>query len=303
MKSGFVCVIGRPNVGKSTLINAIIGQKVSIVSFKPQTTRDVIRGIYNDEDSQIIFTDTPGIHKSEDSLGNIMNANAVSAVNDVDVILMLVDISKDSNASDKYVIERIKNNKCPKILVINKIDCKSKIELLPIITHYASLNIFDEIIPISALNETNIDELIKLIKSYLQEGPRYYPITMVSDHPKTFSISETVREKIFLNLQDELPYSIGVYTEEVNESEGKLKARVIALVTRDSQKGIIIGKKGEMLKKITKQARDDLANSLNKQVVLEIFVRVQKDWRNSPSILKMLGYEINDWKKSYRLCL
>lgn len=294
IKSGFVGVVGRPNVGKSTLVNAIVGSKISIVSFKPQTTRDVIRGIYNDEDSQIIFTDTPGIHKSEDSLGDIMNENATNVAKDVDVILMLVDVSRDSRASDKYVIERIKNIGCPIILCINKIDTKSKIELLPIIQHYASLNVFADIIPISALKESNVSELINLIKSYLSEGPRYYPVTMVSDHPKTFSIAETVREKIFLTLQEEIPYSIGVYSEEVIESEDKLKARIIILVSRESQKGIIIGEKGLMLKKIAKLAKDDLSKQINKQVVLDIYVRVQKNWRNSPSILKMLGYQVND---------
>lgn len=294
IKSGFVSVVGRPNVGKSTLVNAIVGSKVSIVSFKPQTTRDVIRGIYNDEDSQIVFTDTPGIHKPEDSLGDIMNQNATIAAHDTDLILMLVDISKESNASDKYVIERIKNVGCPIILVMNKIDTKSKLELIPIVTHYASLGVFADIIPISALKETNLQELIKLIKSYLPEGPRYYPVTMVSDHPKTFSIAETVREKIFLNLQEEIPYSIGVYTEEITETEDKLKARIIVLVSRDSQKGIIIGDKGLMLKKISKLAKEDLTKQVKKQVVLDIYVRVQKNWRNSPSILKMLGYEVND---------
>lgn len=294
LKSGFVSVVGRPNVGKSTLVNAIVGSKVSIVSFKPQTTRDVIRGIYNDEDSQIVFTDTPGIHKPEDSLGDIMNQNATIAAHDTDLILMLVDISKESNASDKYVIERIKNVGCPIILVMNKIDTKSKLELIPIVTHYASLGVFADIIPISALKETNLQELIKLIKSYLPEGPRYYPVTMVSDHPKTFSIAETVREKIFLNLSEEIPYSIGVYTEEINETEDKLKARIIVLVSRDSQKGIIIGDKGLMLKKIVKQAKEDLTKQVKKQVVLDVYVRVQKNWRNSPSILKMLGYEVND---------
>lgn len=294
LKSGFVSVVGRPNVGKSTLVNAIVGSKVSIVSFKPQTTRDVIRGIYNDEDSQIVFTDTPGIHKPEDSLGDIMNQNATIAAHDTDLILMLVDISKESNASDKYVIERIKNVGCPIILVMNKIDTKSKLELIPIVTHYASLGVFADIIPISALKETNLQELIKLIKSYLPEGPRYYPVTMVSDHPKTFSIAETVREKIFLNLSEEIPYSIGVYTEEITETDEKLKARIIVLVSRDSQKGIIIGDKGLMLKKIVKQAKEDLTKQVKKQVVLDVYVRVQKNWRNSPSILKMLGYEVND---------
>jgi len=292
IKSGFVSVVGRPNVGKSTLVNAIVGSKVSIVSFKPQTTRDVIRGIYNDDDSQIVFTDTPGIHKSEDELGNIMNANATNVSHDVDVILMLVDISKDSNASDKYVIERIKHINAPKFLVINKIDTISKVELIPIIQHYAELGVFTEIIPISALKETNIESLINLIKSYLPEGPRYYPVTMVSDHPQTFSIAETVREKIFLNLQEEIPYSIGVYTEEIQESEDRLKARIVVLVSRESQKGIIIGDKGLTLRKISKLAKEDLAKQVKKQVVLDIFVRVQKNWRNSPSMLKMLGYEV-----------
>ena len=292
IKSGFVSVVGRPNVGKSTLVNAIVGSKVSIVSFKPQTTRDVIRGIYNDDDSQIVFTDTTGIHKSEDELGNIMNANATNVSHDVDVILMLVDISKDSNASDKYVIERIKHINAPKFLVINKIDTKSKVELIPIIQHYAELGVFTEIIPISALKETNIESLINLIKSYLPEGPRYYPVTMVSDHPQTFSIAETVREKIFLNLQEEIPYSIGVYTEEIQESEDRLKARIVVLVSRESQKGIIIGDKGLTLRKISKLAKEDLAKQVKKQVVLDIFVRVQKNWRNSPSMLKMLGYEV-----------
>ena len=294
IKSGFVSVVGRPNVGKSTLVNTIVGSKVSIVSFKPQTTRDVIRGIYNDEDSQIVFTDTPGIHKSDDSLGNIMNSNATNATRDVDVVLMLVDISKESNASDKYVIEGIKHVKCPIILVLNKIDTKSRVELIPIIQHYASLNIFSDIVPVSALKESNVDALINLIKSYLPEGPRYYPVTMVSDHPQTFSIAETVREKIFLNLSDELPYSIGVYTEEVIETDEKLKANVVVLVSRDSQKGIIIGEKGLMLRKISKLAKEDLTKTHKKQVVLDIYVKVQKNWRNSPSMLKMLGYEIDD---------
>ena len=293
IKSGFVSVVGRPNVGKSTLVNTIVGSKVSIVSFKPQTTRDVIRGIYNDDECQIVFTDTPGIHKPEDSLGNIMNSNATNAVRDVDVVLMLVDVSKESNASDKYVIERIKHVSCPIILVLNKIDTKARVELIPILQHYASLNIFKDIVPISALKDTNVEKLVELIKSYLPEGPRYYPVTMVSDHPQTFSIAETVREKIFLLLQDELPYSIGVYTEEVEETADKIKARVIVLVSRDSQKGIIIGEKGLMLKKITKMAKDDLNAQEDKQVVLDVYVKVQKNWRNSPSMLKMLGYEID----------
>lgn len=294
LKSGFVAVVGRPNVGKSTLVNSIVGSKVSIVSFKPQTTRDVIKGIYNDEDSQIIFTDTPGIHKPEDELGNIMNTNATNGAKDVDVILMLVDITKESKASDKYVLDKITKLNIPIILVLNKIDTKAKIELLPIITYYADLKIFKEIIPVSALKSNNISELIKVIKQYLPEGPRFYPITMHSDHSLSFNVSEIVREKIFYHLEEEIPYSIGVYTEEMTESETKLTARVIVLVSRESQKGIIIGDKGQMLKTILKEAKKDLKDSFKKNINLDIYVKVAKNWRNSPAMLKMLGYEIND---------
>lgn len=293
-KSGFVSVVGRPNVGKSTLVNALVGYKVSIVSFKPQTTRDVIRGIYNDENTQIVFTDTPGIHKSEDKLGEIMNTNATNSQSGCDLILMLVDASKDSYASDKYVIEKIKNCHCPVVLVINKIDTKAKVELIPVLQHYAENSLFSEIIPVSALDHINLEQLLTIIKKYLPEGPKYYPTTMISDHPKTFSISETVREKIFFCLKEELPYSIGVYCEEVTEDEKHLKARMIVLVSRDSQKGIIIGDKGMMLKKIEKLSKEDLKKQLQKNVTLDIYVRVQKNWRNSPSVLKMLGYRVDD---------
>ena len=223
-----------------------------------------------------------------------MNSNATNSTNDVDVILMLVDVSKESRASDKYVIAKIDKLKCPIILVLNKIDTKSKLELLPIISYYNSLNIFKEIIPVSALKKDNLLELIKVIKNYLPEGPRYYPVTMQSDHSLSFNIAEIVREKIFINLEEELPYSIGVYSEEITETNQKIKARVIVLVSRESQKGIIIGEKGLMLNKILKEAKLDLKKSLKKDISLEIYVKVYKNWRNSPSILKMLGYEIND---------
>ncbi len=291
-KSGFVSVVGRPNVGKSTLVNQIVGKKVSIVSFKPQTTRDVIRGIYNDDECQIVFTDTPGIHKSEDLLGEIMNTNTASASEGSEVILMLVDASKKSYKSDKYVIEKIKDSGLPVLLVVNKIDAISKKELLDMLTYYTSFELFKEIIPISALKNDNVDHLIEVIKSYLEEGPQYYPTTMVSDHSQSFSIAETIREKILYLTEEEVPYSIGVYCEDVKESEKTINIRAIVLVNRDSQKGIIIGEKGNMLRKITELTQKDLKEQLNKKIKLEIYVKAYKNWRNNPRLLKMLGYSV-----------
>lgn len=289
-KSGFVSLVGRPNVGKSTLINQIIGKKVSIVSYRPQTTRDVIRGVYNDDDCQIIFTDTPGIHKSEDLLGDIMNSNATSVTRDVEVILFLVDAAKKNFDSDKYIIDKIKDSKLPIILVVNKIDAIPKKELLDLLIHYDSLKIFNEIIPISALKNDNIDHLIELIKSYLSEGPQYYPITMVSDHPKSFTFAETIREKILFLTQEEVPYSIGVYCESIKETEKRITIHAIVLTNRESQKGIIIGENGNMLRKITQFAEKDLKEQFNKNVRITIYVKAYKNWRNNERLLKMLGY-------------
>ncbi len=291
-KSGFVSIVGRPNVGKSTLINQLIGKKVSIVSFKPQTTRDVIRGIYNDETCQIVFTDTPGIHKSEDLLGEMMNTNAANASEGAEIILMLIDASKKSYNSDKYVLEKIQNMDLPIILVINKIDAISKKELLDMLSYYSEFQIFKEIIPISALKKDNLDHLLEVIKQYLQEGPQYYPTTMISDHNQAFSFSETIREKILYLTQEEVPYSIGVYCEEVKETETKIKIRAIVLVNRDSQKGIIIGEKGQMLRKIIQLTQEDLKLQYNKKIELDIFVKAYKNWRNNPRLLKMLGYSV-----------
>lgn len=289
-KSGFVSVVGRPNVGKSTLINQLIGKKVSIVSYKPQTTRDVIRGIYNDENCQIIFTDTPGIHKSEDRLGDFMNESAENVSYDAEIILMLIDATKKSYESDKYVLDKIKNKDLPIFLIVNKIDKISKTELLEILTYYSQQELFKEIIPISALTKDNTDRLLEIIKSYLPEGPRYYPVEMISDHSLSFQICETIREKILYLTQQEVPYSIGIYTESVNEKENSISARAIILVDRESQKGIIIGENGKMLGNITKQSEIDLKRNLKKKVRLELYVKAYKNWRNNLRLLKMLGY-------------
>ena len=291
-KSGFVSVVGRPNVGKSTLVNQLVGKKVSIVSFKPQTTRDVIQGIYNDEECQIIFTDTPGIHKSEDMLGDIMNTNTSLASKDSEIILMLVDASKKTTSSDKYVLEKIEKNNLPILLVINKIDAITKKELLDLLTYYSSFNVFKEIIPISALKNDNLNHLLEVIKSYLNEGPQYYPTTMISDHSQSFLIAETIREKILFLTEEEVPYSIGVYCESVKETEKNIKVQAIVLVNRESQKGIIIGDNGQMLKKIIQLVQEDLSRQYQKKVRVDIYVKAYKNWRNNPRLLKMLGYSV-----------
>lgn len=291
-KSGFVSIVGRPNVGKSTLVNQLIGKKVSIVSYKPQTTRDVIRGIYHDQDCQIIFTDTPGIHKSEDLLGEIMNTNAANVSSDAEIIIMLVDASNPSTKSDKYVLEKIKNQQSPLFLVLNKIDQISKKDLLDQLTYYGSLQCFQEIIPISALKKDNLDHLLEVIKQYLPEGPQYFPTDMVSDHSQTFRIAETIREKILFLTQEEVPYSIGVYCESIKESEKRMAIQAIVLVNRESQKGIIIGENGQMLKKIIQWTQKDLKEQYQKSIRLEIYVKAYKNWRNNTRILKMLGYEV-----------
>ena len=290
-KSGFVSVIGRPNVGKSTLINKLVGNKVSIVSYKPQTTRDIIRGIYNDDECQIIFTDTPGIHKSSDKLGDFMNESAESVTHDSEIILMLVDAEKKAYASDKYVLDKIKNLNLPVFLVVNKIDKITKNQLIEFISYYQNHHQFKEIIPISALKKDNLNTLVDLIKKYLPEGPMYYPKEMVSDHPKSFQISEIIREKILFLTQEEVPYSIGIYCEDIQEKENNIKIRAIILVERDSQKGIIIGQNGKMLQEINKQASIDLRKQFNKKIYLELYVKAYKNWRNNLRLLKMLGYE------------
>lgn len=291
-KSGFVSIVGRPNVGKSTLVNQLIGKKVSIVSYKPQTTRDVIRGIYHDQDCQIIFTDTPGIHKSEDLLGEIMNTNAANVSSDAEIIIMLVDASNPSTKSDKYVLEKIKNQQSPLFLVLNKIDQISKKDLLDQLTYYGSLQCFQEIIPISALKKDNLDHLLEVIKKYLPEGPQYFPVDMVSDHSQAFRIAETIREKILFLTQEEVPYSIGVYCENIKETEKRMAIQAIVLVNRESQKGIIIGENGQMLKKIIQWTQKDLKEQFQKSIRLEIYVKSYKNWRNNTRILKMLGYEV-----------
>ena len=288
-KAGFVALIGKPNVGKSTLLNTLLRQKVAITTPKPQTTRDNIRGILTLDDAQIIFVDTPGIHKSRQKLSETMVQRAYDAISDVDVILLLVDVTRVFNKGDEFIIDSIRKVNKPKFLIINKVDKVSKKELLD---YLGNLNLeeFDEVIPLSALRADNINELVETIKKYLPEDVQYYPADMVSDYPESFIFSEIIREKILLNTEEEIPHSIAVVIEEVTRKTNVVYIRAAVVCEKQSQKGIIIGRGGAMLKKIATSAREELEERLGSKVYLEMFVRVEEDWRNRQSQLKQFGY-------------
>ena len=288
-KAGFVALIGKPNVGKSTLLNSVLSHKVAITTPKPQTTRDNIRGILTQEDCQIIFIDTPGIHKSRQKLSDAMVKRAYDAVGDVDVILLLVDPTKPWNRGDEIIVDNIRNVKKPKFLIVNKIDKLTKQELIEYLDK-ANQEIFDEIIPISALRHNNIEELVETIKQYLPEDVQYYPGDMISDYPESFMMGEIIREKILLNTEEEVPHSIAVQIEEVTRKPNVVYIRAAIVCEKQSQKAIIIGKKGLMLKKIATFAREELEERLQSKVFLEMFVRVEENWRNRQFQLKELGY-------------
>ncbi len=288
-KAGFVALVGKPNVGKSTLLNSLLSQKVAITTPKPQTTRDNIRGILTLEDAQIIFIDTPGIHKSRQRLSATMVQRAYDTIGDVDVVLLLVDVTKTWNKGDDVIVESIRNLSKPKFLILNKIDKLNKKELIEYLEK-VDQDVFDEIIPVSALKQDNINELVDTIKSYLKEDVQYYPSDMISDYPETFLISEIVREKILMNTQEEVPHSIAVQVEEVLKKETVTYIRVVIVVEKSSQKAIVIGKGGQMLKRIASFAREELEERLKSKVYLETFVKVEEDWRNKQSRLQELGY-------------
>ena len=288
-KAGFVALIGKPNVGKSTLLNSVLSHKVAITTPKPQTTRDNIRGILTQEDCQIIFIDTPGIHKSRQKLSDAMVKRAYDAVGDVDVILLLVDPTKPWNRGDEIIVDNIRNVKKPKFLIVNKIDKLTKQELIEYLDK-ANQEIFDEIIPLSALRHNNIEELVDTIKQYLPEDVQYYPGDMISDYPESFMMGEIIREKILLNTEEEVPHSIAVQIEEVTRKPNVVYIRAAIVCEKQSQKAIIIGKKGLMLKKIATFAREELEERLQSKVFLEMFVRVEENWRNRQFQLKELGY-------------
>jgi len=296
-KSGFVSIIGRPNVGKSTFINRVIGQKIAIMSDKPQTTRNKIQGVYTTDQSQIIFIDTPGIHKPKHKLGDFMMKVAQNTLKEVDLILFMVNAEEGLGKGEEYIIERLKETNTPVFLVINKIDQVHPDELLPIIDQYKDKFSFQEIVPISALQGNNVETLLKEIESYLPEGPQYYPSDQVTDHPERFIISELVREKVLHLTREEVPHSVAVVIDSIEKRENNKAVYVAAtiVVERDSQKGIIIGKQGKMLKEIGLRARVDIENLLGSKVFLELWVKVQKDWRNRLSQLRDFGFREDEY--------
>lgn len=290
MKSGFVGLIGRPNVGKSTLINNIIGTKIAIISNKPQTTRNIIQGIYNDEESQIVFVDTPGIHKPNHKLGQYLNKQAYYSIDDVDVIMMLTDVSEPLGAGDKYVIEKLKEVNKPVILILNKIDKIPREKILTKIVEYKDLYNFSEIIPISALTSINVDDVIKTCKKYLPESVKFFDDDTITNKSNKFLISEMIREKIFLLTEEEVPHSTSCYIEKIEKIKNSLNIIATIVVDRDSLKRIIIGKQGAMIKKIGIMARYDIEQLLKKKVYLDLHVRTIEKWRDKEKYLSEFGY-------------
>lgn len=290
-KSGFVAIIGRPNVGKSTLMNQVIGQKIAIMSDKPQTTRNKIHGVYTTNEAQIVFLDTPGIHKPTSKLGDYMMKVSKNTFGEVDAILFLVDVVDGFGGGDRFIIEQLKQVKTPVILVLNKIDQIHPEALLPIITKYKDLYPFAEIIPVSALNGNNVNTMLEQIIKYLSPGPQYYPADQVTDHPEQFVCAELIREKILHLTREEIPHSIAVAIEDMHvQPNGLVNISAVIYVERDSQKGIIIGKNGALLKQVGAQARSDIEALLGSKTFLEIWVKVKKDWRNQERVLRDLGF-------------
>ncbi len=294
MKSGFVSIIGRPNVGKSTLLNSIVNAKVAITSDKAQTTRNIIQGIYNEFDTQIVFVDTPGIHKPQSRLGKILNKQALSLIHDVDTILFLVDASQDIGKGDLFILEALKNSKVPVILVLNKIDKIKSEEVLGVIDHYKDLYPFVDIVPISALKKDNIDLLIKLIKKYLKDDVKYFGDDVVTSNSTYFMISEIVREKLLDLTIEEVPHCLTCVTSYYEEKENVTLVGVDIIVERDSIKKIVIGKNGERLKTVGSLARKDIEELLGKRVYLDLYVKTIKKWRDKERVLHELGFNENE---------
>ena len=289
MKSGMVSIVGRPNVGKSTLLNKILNEKIAITSDKAGTTRNIILGVYNDDDSQIVFVDTPGIHKPMHKLGKVLNDKAYLMTNDIDLILFIVDISRGFGKGDKFVLDRISDNKTTKLLLLNKIDMIKKEELIKRIDEINKEYSFDEIIPISAMKGINVDDLIKTIKKYLPESERYYDLNYITNQPKSLIITERVREKVLRLTHDEIPHTVTCVLDEFEEDDKLISAGVTIVVDRDNLKKILIGKNGAMLKEIGTKARIDLEEYFKKKVFLSLYVKSIKNWRDREGLLQELG--------------
>ena len=291
MRSGFIGIVGRPNVGKSTLLNAILGEKIAIVSDKPQTTRNTIRGIYTGDDAQMVFMDTPGIHKPRNKLGEYMTNAAIHTFNDSEAIIFIVDDKLSAGPGDKYIVDLLKEVDTPKILVINKVDIMTPDGYKEIYDEYDSLELFDNIIGISAKEDHNVELLINTLKGYLPEGPFFFPADMITDHPERFIVSEIIREKMLLYLKDELPHGVAVEIESFKTERNLVKIGAVIYCEKKSHKGMIIGKEGKKLKGIGKSARMDIESLLGAKVFLELWVKVKENWRDSDVMLSNFGYK------------
>ena len=297
MKSGFVTIIGRPNVGKSTLMNQLIGQKIAITSKKPQTTRNRIQTVYTDNSrGQIVFLDTPGIHQAKNKLGEYMVHVAENSLRDVDVILWLVEPSNYVGAGEQHIVKQLEKAKLPVILIINKIDTVEREKILEYIDTYRKIYDFDEIIPVSALRGTNLSDVIDSIYKYLPYGPMFYDEDTVTDQPKRQIVAEIIREKSLHALEEEVPHGIAVVIESMKDRKKGNMTDIEATIVceRESNKGIIIGKGGAMLKKIGSNARFEIERLLERKVNLKLWVKVKKDWRDSDSLMKNFGYRKED---------
>ncbi|OLO38894.1 GTPase Era [Alkalihalophilus pseudofirmus] len=296
-KSGFVAIIGRPNVGKSTLLNYIVGQKIAIMSDKPQTTRNKIQGVYTNNDAQIVFLDTPGIHRPKHKLGDFMMKIANNTLREVDLIMFVIDAGEGFGSGEQFILDRLKESKTPVFLVVNKIDKVHPDKLFNIINGYKDRHTFEEIVPVSALEGNNVTTLLEQITKHLPEGPQYYPADQVTDHPERFIVAELIREKALHLTREEIPHSLAVVIEQMKQREGSETVYVGAtiIVERSSQKGIIIGKQGSMLKEIGKRARTDIEALLGSKVFLELWVKVQKDWRNKGHQLRDFGFNEDEY--------
>lgn len=292
-KSGFVSVVGRPNVGKSTLLNRVIGEKISIISDKPQTTRNKIQLVYTGEDFQVVFLDTPGIQMPKNVLGEYMLKLSKSSLDEVDIITFMVDDSMKTGKLDNYILEQLANVSTPIILLINKCDKLDEEEIGSLIKKYKDMNRFYKIIPISALNDTNIEDYIDAIKEILPEGPQYFPEDMITDQPERFILAEIIREKALINLEEEIPHGIYVDIDSIKTRKNKQIIDVFANIycEKESHKGIIIGKKGQMLRTIGESARQDIENLMGSKINLQLWIKVEKNWRDKDNKVKYFGYK------------
>lgn len=295
MRSGFIGIIGRPNVGKSTLINSIVGKKIAITSNKPQTTRNIIQGIYNEDKYQMVFVDTPGIHKPMDRLGKNLNEQAYFSIDDTDIILFVVDAYEGLGKGDMYILDKLKEIDKPVFLIINKIDKIDRESIINRIVEYKDLYNFQEIIPISSIKKDNIKDLIETLKKYLPDNIRYYGESDITNKSMEFLMSEIVREKVFNLTEEEVPHSVTCVTESVTDNKTSYNVRIAIIIDRESLKKIIVGSKGSMIKQIGMSSRIEIEQLLGKKVYLELFVKTVKKWRDKEKYLQVYGF--NDFKE------